>query len=355
MEINFVGDLMFGDQPVKFGYGFDSQHSGNNYSGVFNNVKEVFSESDYNIGNFETVIMSRPTKLSISNWSMCCDERIIPELKNAKIDILNLANNHTMDFGPKWFLYTKNQLENAGISVIGLKEKPYVLIGEEDNLTAVIGVSYLKVKDPDPLYFSTPSKENWDTIILELNKLGTKKKILYIHWGNEFIYKPTSGQIKILSDLEKYSFDAIIGHHPHIIQANFLYNKTPVFCSLGNFASDYWQNRARKSVILKFNTTSSIFYTLDCFIDEKGIPSKVNSFQEVNLKPFNGEIAETNEIFNERKRLRREYLKEIFLNGYKIKNKIKFINWIFKRVQFLVKYSRLERTNPDIIYEKYEN
>src|SRR5690606_34147477 len=126
------------------------------------------------------------------NWSMCCDERIIPELRNAKIDILNLANNHTMDFGPKWFLYTKNLLENAGISVIGLKEKPYVLIGKDRDLTAVIGVSYLKVKDPNPLYFNTPSMENWDSVILELNKLDVKKKILYVHWGNEFIYKPTA-------------------------------------------------------------------------------------------------------------------------------------------------------------------
>lgn len=35
MKIGFVGDLMFGDQPITFGYGFDHSHQLNAFQHVF--------------------------------------------------------------------------------------------------------------------------------------------------------------------------------------------------------------------------------------------------------------------------------------------------------------------------------
>lgn len=354
MKINFIGDLIFGDQPMKFGYGFDSQHSGNGYRGVFNNVKQIFSDSDFSVGNFESVIKCRPENSNVSNWSMCCDERIVQELRHSQIDILNMANNHTMDYGKKWFDYTKNKLLEAGIKVIGLKEKPYVILKKSEEHVAIIGVSYIRVKESKPLYFNSPSLHDWKVLMEELDSLGVQKRFLYIHWGNEFIFKPSSKQIDILYDLERFSFDAIIGHHSHILQDSFRFSDIPVFCSLGNFISDYWQMRARKTIILQHDVSSSEFYKITCTINDEGLPEVQSGNEKITLSTYQGDIATIEEINKERKRLRLEFLNEIVFRGYRIKNKKYFFKWIFKRAKFLIKNYRLEKKNPDIIYEKYE-
>ena len=66
-RISFVGDLLFGDQPVTFGFGFGSIHSRSHYDGIFDGVTDRLSESTLVVGNFESIILPRPSKRTLSN------------------------------------------------------------------------------------------------------------------------------------------------------------------------------------------------------------------------------------------------------------------------------------------------
>src|SRR5690606_11202236 len=123
----------------------------------------------------------------------------------------------------------------------------------------------------------------------------------------------------------------------------------PVFCSLGNFVSDYWQERARESLILRYDTSSSVFCKIPVTLNSYGIPEDHNSSKRLELGPFKGIVATLAEINSQRQRLRLEYLKELIKNGYKLKSKRKFLQWMIKRAIFLLKYYRLEKINPDVI------
>ncbi|MBQ4484474.1 MAG: CapA family protein [Prevotella sp.] len=355
MTLQFIGDLIFGDQPVKFGYGFDSMHSDRRYE-VFSSVSALLNGCP-TIANFEAIIQPRPSKSTISNWSMCCDESAAVAVRNAGISVVNVANNHTMDYGEDAFLYTVDCLRQNGLQIIGLREHPYVILEAEGERCAVVGVSYLKVRALHPLYFYNPSNDEWQQVIHEINNQGVNQIVIYVHWGSEFIYLPTEKQLEIAKNLTHLPVQAVIGHHPHILQTSGLVNEVPVFFSLGNFASDYWQERARESSILcmELDNGSPLFKEYPCMLDVYGCPKISGECRTVILKDYNGDISTNMHVHHERSRLRKEYMVEFVRHFYKIKNKTAYLKWVLRRLWFILKYGRAEKNNPELVYEKYKS
>ena len=50
--------------------------------------------------------------------------------------------------------------------------------------------------------------------------------------------------------------DAIIGHHPHVIQKEEYFKGKPIFYSLGNFVFDQRKPETSQSLIVQLNFTS---------------------------------------------------------------------------------------------------
>lgn len=351
-DLIFIGDLIFGDQPITFGYGFDSTHYEDKYENSFKHVKHKFDDK-YVVANFESVIKERDNdKSNVSNWSMCCDETVCKRLIDSNIKIVSMANNHTMDYGEKWFNHTKKCLQDSKIKILGLKNKPYEILDVGDEKVAIIGVSYLKVKQKNVLYFNSPSIEEWKKVLKELE--GVDKKIVYIHWGNEFISIPNVDQVEISKQLSKLGIDMIIGHHPHILQKPKVINDIPVYFSLGNFISDYWQKRLRKTTILSVNIKNlKKIKETSCLINKFGVPI-IEDEVEYDIESFTGQTSNKFIINRCRMRVRVEYLLKILMNFYRIKNKKLFLKWFYKRLKYFVFNFYKELRNPEIIYEKYE-
>ena len=357
MKINFVGDLIFGDQPVKFGYGFDSQHSSQAYASVFDGVRQAFGTADFTVANFEAVIKPRMARTHVSNWSMCCDQSVAPVLADAGVSVVSVANNHTMDYSVGDYQYTIAQVQAAGIRIIGQKECPYTVLSQDGERVAVIGVSYIQVAHT-PAYFCNPTDEQWQAVMEQLEAQQVAKRIVYVHWGSEFIFHPTQRQLEIARSLTRLPIDAVVGHHPHILQAKGLVQAKPVVFSLGNFVSDYWQERARKTEILRLTTDlqlSDHYETIACKIDENGIPHVVEEALSLQLSEYDDTVSDNREVAAQRSVLRKEYMCEFLRHFYKIKGKLQFARWVISRLLFIVKYHRLEKTRPEIIYEKYQH
>ena len=348
-EINFVGDLIFGDQPVLFGTGFDSRWSKCGYEGIFYYVKNVTNNAEFTIANFESVIKDRPYNENVKTWAMCCDKRICNELLKAKINVVSVANNHSADYGEEYFAFTVSELERSGIKVIGKKESPGVVLEVGNKKIGIIAASYLKTSHKNVNYFFCPSKDEWTHAIKSLGKID--KCIAYIHWGSEFVTNPTLKQIDIMKMILDSGIDDIIGHHSHILQSKYITGNNRVFFSLGNFVSDYWQKRLRKSEIIQYDVYNDEYYQLECNIDELGIPKYGAHCVKAH---FETEFLEADNIFSNRIRMRVEYLFRIIISFPKIKEKKAFIKWLLSRIRYLIFNIIKEIKNPDIIYEKYE-
>lgn len=74
----------------------------------------------------------------------------------------------------------------------------------------------------DPSYWYNPE---YKEIEKELKSLPVDAfKVLYVHWGNEYINRPSFAQKKFAHWLIDAGFDLIIGMHPHVLQGYEEYN-----------------------------------------------------------------------------------------------------------------------------------
>lgn len=63
-------------------------------------------------------------------------------------------------------------------------------------------------------------------------------KMVFVHWGNEFINRSSSPQKRFAHWLVDAGFDIVIGMHPHVLQGYEQYQGKYIFYSLGNFVFD---------------------------------------------------------------------------------------------------------------------
>lgn len=346
--INFMGDLIIGDQPVIFGCGFDSWWKDSHYREIFQGVKPVLMKAVYNIANFEAVVKNRETKCHVDNWAMCCDENIYSVLAENKINIVSVANNHTYDYGKDAFDKMIAGFESHNIKVIGLREKPWITIEVNQKKIAIIAASYLSVYSNDTLpYFHNPTKKEWKKVIDEIGQVD--KIVAYVHWGSEFIENPSKKQRELAEEILSAGVDDIIGHHPHILQTNEKREGHHILFSLGNFCSDYWQKRLRKTTIIELDTENMKYGQHKCFISKKGIPCLVDGRTDIL---YNHQVKK-NSLFFSRMRMRIEYLLKVILVFPRIQEKRVFLAWLKERMSYVLKNMFKEIKDPNLIYKNY--
>lgn len=118
VKISFLGDIMC--EPLMF----KASKQGNSYdfTGVFENVEELLSESDYVVGNLETPLAGREAKYVNELFSFNAPDEFAEACKKAGINYLSTANNHCMDRGLDGLKRTVRTLENLGIDHGGTYE-----------------------------------------------------------------------------------------------------------------------------------------------------------------------------------------------------------------------------------------
>jgi poly-gamma-glutamate synthesis protein (capsule biosynthesis protein) len=82
--------------------------------------------------------------------------------------------------------------------------------------------------------------ENLKKLLREMEE-KTDLTIVFVHWGEEYRTVHTDAQELLAHVLIDSGADAIIGHHPHVVEDVDEYRGKPIFYSLGNFIFDqYW-------------------------------------------------------------------------------------------------------------------
>ena len=74
--------------------------------------------------------------------------------------------------------------------------------------------------------------------------------ICVFHWDYDFELYPHPAHRQLAFELIDLGVDAIIGHHPHIVQGYEIYKNKPIFYSLGNF---YFPDAKYSGYEMKYN------------------------------------------------------------------------------------------------------
>lgn len=250
---------------------------------------------------------------------------IIQQLKNAKINIVNIANNHILQHGEEVFRDTINLLSQHGIGVIGINQNLPLVLANKDQQIAIFGCSDV----PDNRYKEQTSYQAYNHEFLTAVTEAAQKYaavLVVIHWGREDTHEPTKRQLEIEQQLRNAGVKYVIGHHPHIFypikrEANF-------FCaySLGDFIFDLpWDKKLLETGILSIainpeGTTSSATVT-PVYLSRQGcLPSITGKNVDV--------IIGTNEVykyFDAVKDLELRKLRYFFINFFRGRTKLKFL------------------------------
>lgn len=229
--IYFTGDINITDWMFNVGFGI-----GTKIEKGFDPLRYLERKNgDLWVGNFEGVASNTSANKGIYARAFRISPDALCNLHH--LDIYGLANNHAMEHGPEAYQETINALEGARAKVFGSKESRTIFFKHNGQKCSISGMC-LRIEESkyEPLYWYNPE---YKEIEQEISSLPNDVfKILYIHWGNEYINRPSAAQKKLAHWLIDAGFDLIIGMHPHVLQGYEDYHGKRIYYSLGNCVFD---------------------------------------------------------------------------------------------------------------------
>src|SRR5690625_2098233 len=115
VTIGATGDILLHKRV----YEKERQKDGSfDFTDMFENVKHLFKEEKLNIVNQESIIAGEELGLSFFQRFNSPVE-IGYQLKNLNVDLVNIANNHTLDRGETGVLKSIDKWENIALPYVG--------------------------------------------------------------------------------------------------------------------------------------------------------------------------------------------------------------------------------------------
>lgn len=221
ISISAIGDCTLGnDRKIlknNFNYVYDNNGPKYFFSGVVNSL----SKDDITIANLEGPI-TESKEFVEKKFVFKGAPEYTKIIKEGNIEVVNLANNHTYDYGVEGFEDTKRYLEQDEIEYFGYDKSSII----EKKGVKVGFLGY----------------EGWDTVkksVIKSDIKSLKEKtnivIVSFHWGDERSNIPNNVQKELGREAIDSGADLVLGHHPHVIQGIEKYNGKNILYSLGNF------------------------------------------------------------------------------------------------------------------------
>ncbi len=247
VTLSFVGDCMLAtDRGGEYAGSFNKLAKEVEPSYFFENFKEIFGSDDWTVANLENVFTDDPDATiraknhSPAYWykSTAKNTEILTE---GSIEVVSLANNHSLDYGDIGYKDTREALEAANI-----------LWGDNDN------VLILQKEDfRIALYCCTFWYKGYERVIIEnIKKVDADYRIVYFHGGTERVHVPDEWKAEGARRMIDGGVDLVIGGHPHVLQPIEEYKGKIIVHSLGNFCFGGSRREENRTIVYRVELTA---------------------------------------------------------------------------------------------------
>ncbi len=217
----------------KYGYGW-----------VWHGLNGIFKRDDLTVINLECSITTRGKKAPKS-FTFRAPPEALKAVKAAGVEVANLGNNHSQDYGVVGMMDTLKYLKQYGIKPVGVGKnlaqamKP-ALFNIKGWRIAVVGFGGVVPGNHWLAGPNQPGMASGDDIPTMVRSVKAAKKvadlvIVTIHWGIELTRRPPPEDVVRAKAMIDAGADIIFGHHAHRLQPLEFYKGRPIFWSLGNF------------------------------------------------------------------------------------------------------------------------
>lgn len=284
-SVGVTGDILMHGPVIKAaatGTGYD-------FSENYEYIKDYYQQYDFMVANLEVTLGGTEAGEYRGYPTFNCPDEVVEALKNAGVDMILTANNHTYDTGYKGMMRTQQVISEQGLLHLGTREATdvsaytvqdingikvgmmcytYETGNTSDGRKTLNGIALSNEAGPLVSSFDYNDLESFyseiKTTLQAMENEGADATMIYIHWGNEYQLSPSQTQKNIAQQLCELGVDVIVGGHPHVIQpfdtlTSSTGHETYCIYSVGNALSN--QNRTSLA-----ETTSNARYTEDGMI-----------------------------------------------------------------------------------------
>lgn len=254
-SLSAVGDILIHDrvyEPAQIG---DGKYD---FTPHLKNVQSLLKAADITIANQESLIGG--TEIGLSSYpSFNSPYEVGHALKESGIDLVTMANNHTLDRGEKAIQSAITHWNQLGVLYTG------AFLSEEDKknirtikkngiifsfLAYTYGTNGIETPKNKPYLVNRIEESN---IEQDIAKASTVSDVVVVslHFGKEYERMPNEEQKQLALKTANAGADIIIGHHPHVLQPMEWIERNDgkrafVAYSLGNFFTG--QNEEYKDI-----------------------------------------------------------------------------------------------------------
>lgn len=199
--------------------------------------------ADATIVNLECPITTRGAKIP-KPYNFRMNPRFLGVLTGAGIDIVSIANNHIFDYGSPGLYDTISYLDSAGVRHVGAGRtirEAHTPVVDTLGGRRVAFLAYYGGGEAPGAGKSSPGVARRDLAGIGAD-IGSLRRayascyiVIILHWGTERATRPDGGQVAFAHALIDSGADAVVGHHPHVLQGIERYRGGVIAYSLGNF------------------------------------------------------------------------------------------------------------------------
>ena len=216
---------------------------------AFGPIASLLRSADLTVVNLETAVTSRG-KPQPKYYHFRATPVAFTALRDAGVDIANMANNHVLDYGRTGLADTMAAARSAHFPVLGLGANaaaawsPYIVTVKGVKI-AFLGVSQVSELASSWVATNTRSGEaHAINLRRTLAAVRAAKKvadvvIVIMHWGTEGQACPDPNQLALAPKLARAGANIIVGSHAHILQGSGWLGRTFVAYGMANFL--WWE------------------------------------------------------------------------------------------------------------------
>jgi hypothetical protein len=242
ISFSIVGDMMVGSSYPSTSF-LPTEEEGN----ILQYAMPVLQQTDLRIGNLESAVSDSAKVFKNCGASQCYAFRTPYKYammyKEAGFEYLNLANNHSFDFGMKGVEHTLQFLDSNHIKTSGVPQHridTLTVRGTRIGFASFAPHSNCLSMNDDSLVRATIAELRplCELLVVFFHGGGEGASRIHTPKGRETFLGQNRGDVRHFSHLcVKAGADLVIGSGPHVVRGMELYEGKLIAYSLGNFAT----------------------------------------------------------------------------------------------------------------------
>jgi poly-gamma-glutamate capsule biosynthesis protein CapA/YwtB (metallophosphatase superfamily) len=230
-------------------------------------ISTELSTADVSIVNLETAVTTRGTPQP-KEYHFRAPSTAFQALKSAGVDVVTVANNHSLDYGRDGLTDTLSYAQQAGMPTIGAGANATQAYAPWITTVKGVRIAFLAFSQITELadeWLATGSRsgiaETFDAqravAAVQAARRQADIVIVYAHWGQEGNDCPIDVQRGFANAMAGGGAAAVVGTHAHLLLGDGYLGKTYVDYGLGNFLWWWDDSFSNDTGVLRLTFTGS--------------------------------------------------------------------------------------------------